>query len=286
MLDDTRVLQGTAATLTGTILDQYGEPVAPTGAVTVGVVDHVGNEIVAPGTATTSGTGVGEVTLTVPPTATASLGVLTATWTDAGDGSDRVTLHEIVGGYYASVAEIRGQDASLQDKAKYPDAMVRRARQLVESEFESICGQAFVPRWKRALLDVRCMDQLELPEPNLREVLAITSTDGHVQAGNVDEIPANTQGVILDAPIPARRVIVEYITGYDTPPPDVLGAFFTRVRDVINRAMRGVPDRSSSFTSSENGTFSLLVPGQRGSITGIGDVDVILMRYTAAALLA
>ncbi len=44
---------------------------------------------------------------------------------------------------------------------------------------------------------------------------------------------------------------------------------------------RGVPDRTSSFTSGENGgTFSLIVPGQRGSKTGIPDVDVVLDRWS------
>lgn len=61
----------------------------------------------------------------------------------------------------------------------------------------------------------------------------------------------------------------------------MLGAFLTRVRDVLNRSNRGVPDRTSSFTSGENGgTFALIVPGQRGSKTGIPDVDVVLDRWS------
>jgi len=53
-----------------------------------------------------------------------------------------------------------------------------------------------------------------------------------------------------------------------------------RLRDVVNRAHRGVPDRASTFTSDVGGTYSLLVAGRGGSITGIPDVDVALRRHS------
>ena len=76
------------------------------------------------------------------------------------------------------------------------------------------------------------------------------------------------------------NIVIEYLHGYDRPPADVLEAFYLRVRDILNRQHRGVPDRATTFTSEVGGTYSLLVAGRNGSITGIPDVDVVLRRYS------
>lgn len=283
-----RIHQGASATITATLRDQHGEPAAPSGTVTVGVTQADGTVVLAAGTATTSG-GVGIVTVGVPASATADLGVLTATWTDGGDSSQTVTAHEIVGGFYATVADLRSADEVFADRARYPDAVLRDARHVVEVEFETVCGVAFVPRYRRFRVPCRGHGDRIFIERMLRRVLSArrytTATDyDAIDPVMVAAIPPSDGGdAWLADGWPTGELVVECEVGYDRPPADVLGAFWTRVRDVANRRSRGLPDRTSSFTSAENGTFSLIVPGQRGAVTGIPDVDVVLDRYSPKA---
>lgn len=291
MADDSRVLKSTPATITGTFLDQYGEPAAPSGTVTVGVAKADGTEVLPAGSATTAGSGTGEFTAELTAELVPELDVYTATWTASG-GAVTQSWHEVVGGYYSSVTALRAQSTVLQEHMKYPDEALRVARRLVEEEFEGICGQSFVPRFRRARLKVHAASHLVLPEPRLLRVLSVhsESSDGTLTAmdsGTVAAIRADETGVArIAGSWPASAVIVQWVAGFQRPPPDVLGAYFTRVRDVANRDRRGVPDRASTFTAADNGgTYSLLVPGMRGAVTGIPDVDVVLGRYNAEALI-
>lgn len=292
MPDDSRILRGTPATVSGTFADQYGEPAAAAGTVTVHVTRADGTDVLAAGTATATGASTGVHTVAVPVTETSTLDVLKAVWTDDGNDATVTTYHETVGGYYATVADVRTHDKVLEDRARYTDAQIRAARQLVEEEFEGICGRAFVPRFRRARLRVQGSSLLVLPEPDLIAVQSVHTVAGDgtltpMDSATVAAIEADRDGVArISGSWPAVELIVAWETGKPAPPGDVLGAFHTRIRDVLNRDNRGVPDRTSSFTSAENGTFSLIVPGQRGSITGIGDVDVVLKRYGSEALVA
>jgi hypothetical protein len=67
-----------------------------------------------------------------------------------------------------------------------------------------------------------------------------------------------------------------YEHGLDRPSGEAVDAFHTRVRDVLNRANRGLADRTTTYTSEVGGTYSLAVAGRNGSLTGIPDVDVVL----------
>lgn len=284
---DEQVLRGSAATITATFRDQDGDAAEPAGTVTVGIVDETGATVVAAGTATTSAaTGVRSYTLT--PAATATLRVLVATWTDGTQST--TTRTEVVGGYYASVRTIRESDPVLEDSRKYPAAAIVAARRTVEAEFEDYCGVAFVPRYRRVRLNGSGREELVLPDTELRSVRSVREydTDNNFEtytAGELAAIPENPAGLAVrtDGEIferGDRNVVVEYEHGYDRPPQDILEAFFLRVRDVLNRSNRGVPDRATTFTSDVGGTYSLLVAGRGGSITGIPDVDVALRRHS------
>lgn len=285
---DEQILRGSSATLSAYLRDQHGDPAEPSGAVTVGVAAADGSVVLAAGSTTTSGPpGVRQRALTAAQTST--LGVLTATWSDAGDASTHITTIEVVGGYYLSTEEIRGLDESLSDSEKYPASRVRRARQLVEWEFERFCGVAFVPRYRRIRLSGNDREELLLPDPRLRTVRSArvytgATTWNAFSAGELAAVPADESGIAVRTdgeywPAGVDNIVIEYEHGHDRPPPDVLGAFVTRLRDVLNRERRGVPDRASTYTAEAGGTYSLLVPGQRGAITGIPDVDVVLSAH-------
>lgn len=284
---DEQVLRGSAATITATFRDQDGDAAEPAATVTVGVADEAGTTVVAAGAATTTvSTGVRSYTLT--PAATADLRVLVATWTDGT--TTTTTRTEVVGGYYASVRAIRQSDPVLDDPRKYPAAAIVAARRAVETEFEDFCGVAFVPRYRRVRLNGSGREELVLPDTELRSVRSVREydTDNNYEAFTATElaaIPANPAGLAVRTDGDYfergdRNVVVEYEHGYDRPPQDILEAFFLRVRDVLNRSNRGVPDRATTFTSDVGGTYSLLVAGRGGSVTGIPDVDVALRRHS------
>lgn len=284
---DEQILAGTAATITARFFDQDGDLAEPAGTVTVGIVDEAGTTVVAAGTATTTGS-TGVRTYTLAAAATAVPKVLVATWTNGT--TTTTTRAEVVGGFYASVRQVRDSDAVLDDPRKYSAAQIVTARRAVEREFEDFCAVAFVPRYRRVRLDGSGRDELVLPDGELRSVRSVREydTDGNYEAYTAAEllaIPASRAGIAVrtDGDLFERgrsNVVVEYEHGYDRPPADVLEAFYLRVRDVLNRQNRGVPDRATTFTSDVGGTYSLLVAGRGGSITGIPDVDVVLKRYS------
>jgi len=284
---DEQVLSGTAATITARFHDQDGDLTEPGGVVTVGIVDEAGTTVVAPGAATTVGsTGVRTYTLTAA--ATAAPTVLVATWTNGTTST--TTRVEVVGGFYASVRQIRDSDAVLDDPRKYSSAQIVTARRSVEREFEDYTAVAFVPRYRRVRLDGTGRVELVLPDAELRSVRSVREYDSDLNFETytnleLSAIPASRAGVAVrtDGELWERgrsNIVVEYLHGYDRPPADVLEAFYLRVRDILNRQNRGVPDRATTFTSEVGGTYSLLVAGRGGSITGIPDVDVVLKRYS------
>lgn len=284
---DEQVLSGTAATITARFSDQDGDLTEPAGTVTVGIVDEAGTTVVAPGAATTSGT-TGVRTYTLAASATDAPKVLIATWTNGTIST--TTRVEVVGGFYASVRQVRDSDAVLDDPRKYSSAQIVAARRSVEREFEDYTGVAFVPRYRRVRLDGTGKDELVLPDSELRSVRSVREydSDNNFETYTNPElaaIPASRAGVAVrtDGELWERgrsNIVIEYLHGYDRPPADVLEAFYLRVRDILNRQNRGVPDRATTFTSEVGGTYSLLVAGRNGSITGIPDVDVVLRRYS------
>ena len=286
---DEQVLVGTPATLTGNFYDQDGELAEPTGTITVTVTGADGTVVLAAGTATTVGTtGVRTVTLTAAQNS--RLDLLAVEWTN---GTVAVTTHvEVVGGYYASVRAIRDADDVLADTRKYPAALVVEARRRVEAEFEDFCGVSFVPRYRRWRMSGSGTQTLHLPDPMLRKVRSLRdygplpSTSYYdLTSTELAAIPANPEGVAYRTDglwfwKGIDNIVVDYEHGYDRTPSDLQAAFMLRVRDILNRHNRGVPDRATTFTSDVGGTYSLIVAGRGGSLTGIPDVDVVLKRYS------
>lgn len=287
---DEQILVATPATLTGRFYDQDGELAEPSSTVTVSVTAADGTVVLPSGTATTTGT-TGVRTVGITAAQNSRLDLLTATWTDGS--TTRTTTIEVVGGYYASVRAIRDADDVLADTRKYPAALVVEARRRVESEFEDFCGVSFVPRYRRWRMAGTGTQALQLPDRMLRSVRKVrdyglgisTSSYYDLTAAQLAAIPASPEGVAYRTDglwfwKGTDNVVIDYEHGYDRPPTDLQGAFMLRVRDLLNRHNRGVPDRATTFTSDVGGTYSLLVAGRGGSLTGIPDVDVVLKRYS------
>lgn len=278
---DSRILAGTAATLSWQPVDSDGEAAAPDGAVTVGVTRADGTVLVAPGTATL-GAGTAPRTLALTPAQTATLDILTATWTDAGGGT-ATTVHEVVGGYYFTIAEARILQSDLADPGKYPTATLVAARAQVEDEFESITNLAFVPRYGRRRVPGSGRCELVLRDRLVRTVRAVwgystATTYTAFDAGQLAAIVPADSGVIAYSGAFARGTdyVVAYEYGWDRPPGDIKRVALVRLREVVNESKSPIPSRASQFTSQEGTLVFATIPGLEK--TGNPQVDAVLGR--------
>ncbi len=286
---DQRILQGVAGTLQVTLLDYTGAAADASGALTVKVTRADGTTLVAAGTATVHGT-TGVYTGALTPAQTATLDLLTATWTDAGDGSVTVTTHEIVGGFYFSIADARASDTSLTNATKYPDALILTTRQEVEEECEKICDVAFTSRYRRIALDGDGTNQLILPDNQIRTIRSIRVYSDLATATYTAFTSTQLANVFIDPDNRIERtdyawfdegrgnIVIEYEHGYNRPAADLKRASLIRLRSRLNAALTGIPDRATSFTSAEGGTYRLARTSAYK--TGIDEVDGTYERYS------
>lgn len=288
----TRIAKSSAGTLSTTFLvDEV--PADSSTTVTYAVVDAAGTSVTS-GNATHGDTGVYSFVLP----AQSTLKALTITWSGTVSGSavTTTTYAEIVGGFFFDLAQARGSDASLADADRYPTVDLVAARLEVEQECETICDRSFVPRYDRVVLDGSGSSDVLLrhsdPSRSVADVRSIRSVE---MADSVDgTFTAFTAGELADLAVTAdgtllrtggdvftegrANVVVELEYGLDRPPADLVRAALTRFRTALNINKSGVPDRASSFTLTDGGTFRLDMPG--AFKTGIPTVDAAYSRYS------
>lgn len=274
---DQQILVGAAATLRAQFADQDGDVVDPGGTVSVVVTDYAGAEVFS-GAATKVGTGTATVfTADIDPVDQTDR--LAAVWTSTAGPVARTSV-EVVGGYYASISAIREADRTMQDENKFSREQLLGARRFVEEEFERFCGRAFVPRFTSVKL-VSCGErELALPNVDVRSIRSVT-VDGSAVDASSAVLPSAT-GVIrlgLTGVWPSGEVVIGYEHGMDRPPTPLVRAFYTRVRNAITNLSTGVPDRASTYSAADGGTYALLTAGRGGSITALPEVDVALREY-------
>jgi hypothetical protein len=294
MTDLVRVLRGAPATLRHTFtIDE--DPTDATGAVAVAITDATG-AAVSSGNATSAGAGTGEYTYVLPGQAT--LDHLTVVWsaTIAGTALTETSYVDIAGGLFFTLMVGRGSDQSLSDTNRYPTADLVVARLEVETECETICDRSFVPRYERVVLDGTGTSELLLAHSDpVRSVAHVRSIRAVSMAPTLDEtFVAFTAGQLAALAVAGdgtvrrtdgavftegrRNVVVEFEYGLDAPPADLVKACLTRFRSRLNLNKSGIPDRASSFTVAEGGTFRLDMPG--AFKTGLPEVDAVYARYS------
>lgn len=283
----TRVARTAAATLEHTF--EVGESrTDSTATVTVAVTDTNG-DAVSSGDATSAGTGTGRYTYTLP--GQAALAALTVSWsgTLAGASVTETDTVEIVGGFFFRLFRARDSDVALANPAEYTTEQLLTARLETEVECEEICDRAFVPRYRRAVLSGTGTTDIVIPDTDLRSVRAVRVSPGAGEAFvalSTDELAAvvlvgnrelrRTDGE--EWTLGAGNVVIEYEHGLDAPPEDLRRAALVRARTRLNIHRSGVPDRATSFTLAEGGTFRLDMPGPHK--TGLPEVDAIYGRYS------
>lgn len=268
---DQRHLQSVAATLQVTWVDQDGAQTAPTAPVTVAVTRADGTVLLAAGTAATVAGNTATKALTASQTAT--LDLLTAVWTDAA-GRVRTTTHEIVGGYYATVDEIK----AMPDCSSFTTSQVVNARRWFEDTFEQYVGSAFVPRYRLITVWGGGTDYIDLPDRNVRTPLrslafgtiaftgtALTNTvataTGRIQRyfPYVSNATDDQWGRWADRFPVGVRVTVGYEHGLTRPPEDVHDACLVAVADKLLTDKTG--PRREYATVTELGIVRNSVPG-------------------------
>ncbi|GAA4626619.1 hypothetical protein GCM10023196_035590 [Actinoallomurus vinaceus] len=288
----TRVMRTSASVLTHRF--EVGETATDsTTAVTVTVTDPSG-ATVASGTATHGATGT--YTYALPPQA--ALTVLAVAWSATIGGAAVVETDtvEVVGGFMFTLSEGRNSDASLADRDKYPTADLDAKRLEVEEECERICDRSFVPRYARVTVDGSGSADLVLPHPDpdrtaahvrtIRSVsmaqrsggvpVAFTSAELAALVVRGDSLVSRSDGLFWAEGY--GNVVVEYEYGLDGPALELKRAAMGRLRSLLNANKTGIPDRASSFTAGDGGTYRLDMPGAWK--TGLPAVDAVYARYS------
>lgn len=295
-----KILKTAAASLSHTFYAPGTETATdPTGTPTYTVTDASGASV-ASGNATVVGGGSGRVTAALA--GQGQLGLLTVAWTAVVSGAS-VTEYdtvEVVGAFYFTLAEGRSSDSSLASTEKYTTDDLAWARDATEAEVELICDRSFVTRYARVTLDGTGMSTIVLAGPDenrsLRDLRTLRSI---AVAPQVDEtFVAFTAAELADvAPQPDgtlhrvsggvftggwRNVVVAYEYGLGAAiPQDLKEAMLIRFRTWANVRRSGIPDRVTSFTAADGGSYRLALPGAYA--TGIPDVDAVYSRYSRRA---
>lgn len=237
------------------------------------------------GTAVTSGTStrasLGTYTFALP--GQDDLDLLQAAWTGevAGDTVTFTDLVEIVGGFVFQTSTARARYRELKDPAVVTPARLADLRTEIEVEFETICGQAFVPRFGRHETVGRSSPYLGVPDTFLRRVRSVTVGGVAWDPSAVAALRCTRSGYLVrpaGAVWPTGSpVVVEYEHGRDVCPPPISTAAIIRIRSLINPGGGGLPDRAETIVTPEGASYRLAMPG--ADSTGIPDVDGALAKY-------
>jgi hypothetical protein len=275
-MPDSRVLVGAPAVLSATFYDG-GETAVDPGTVTVTISRADGTAVVTG--AATGGTGAAARTYTLA--AQTRLDHLTAVWTGSSGARVVTTRHEMAGGFYATLAEIRALDA-LANTTKYPTAKLEAARAQAEDRFEDATGVAWVPRHRRDVLSGTGSTRVLLTRRPPRSLIAVTIDTAAFAVAGFRLYPEGTVERTAGITFPREasggggNVMVEYVHGEDAPPQDLRQAFLTYVRYLILDTTSRIPDRATGITT-EYGTIQFASASDRPTL--LPEVDAVLAAY-------
>jgi len=277
-----RHLVGVDANLVYSGSDQDGEP-ADVGTVTVTVTNSYGTAVTS-GAVAESGDSNEIRTTTIAAADNLSVDRLTAVWTGP-NGVLATARYDIVGGYYATVADMR-EDTVLGSAVKHPVASLVKDRTEVESMLDDACRRAFVPRFYSEVLSGSGNDTLSLVQADLREVVWAQYWTGAAWADlalDVTEIPADPFGLAVARryvwPCGVNNIRVGYRYGWDAPPADLRRAVVKAVEARRSGDNSGIPSRAISVQGTELGNVVLATPGLGKWITAVPEIDEVINRY-------
>lgn len=247
-----------------------GEVPVAAGAVTVQVLRGDGSVLLPAGTAAVAGlTGIYSVALTS--TQTAEVDRLTAVWTSATRGVI-TTYHEIVGGFYVELAEIRARP-ELDDIVKYPVGALVQARDWFEDLAEEYCDVAFVPRYERDVIVNPVRNILVLSRQRVRKLFSAT-IDG-VAVTDLADWAVYSGGIVKRTTVGGSHVTVAYEHGYDAPDGVLQREALVAIREHLLTGVGARPIARELSIVREEGIVRIAQPGAQTPV-GIPSVDQAL----------
>ncbi len=250
----------------------------PTGTPTVTITRDDGTSVSTG--AVTDEPGVGAWSVTVAASSNPTLDVLAVDWAAvvAGESQEYLDIVEVVGGFLFTIAQARAL-APLSDTVKYPTQAIVDARTMVETALEDACGVAFVPRYRRESVSGWGGREVLLTSPRVTALRSV-NLDGSAVSNLADIVPSGP-GVLYNPAGWTRgfhNYEVAYEHGYANGPEAVEASQVALTWAKVHLVKGPIDDRATGF-STEDGTFSLSTPGQRGAVTGIPVVDSFIQRH-------
>jgi hypothetical protein len=279
-----RVLRTAKATLSRTFyLDEAG--MSATGSVVVSITRLDGTAVESGNAAGPDATGAYAYTFGGRDV----LDELVVSWS-ATVGGDAIVIDqdviEVVGGFYFGLAEARDQDPALANPVKFPTAKLISRRIEAEDTAERICGQSFVPRFRRAVVNGLGRPELMMPDPWIRSIRSVkvgNVTFSPTQVANVGFSSAGilylSQGWIPGVPIGTRNVTVEYEHGRDRPPPLVARAAMKHMKALLLEDLSNLPDRAERTVTVDAQGGSVVYGSATTETTGLPAVDAAYGKY-------
>ena len=279
--DSRQILRDSAETLTVTVYSGETGTDAD-GAVTIGIVDEAGATVVASGTsATSAGSGVYTYALA----AQSNLKNLTATWSGTwGSAMEFQTHHEVVGGWYATPAEVRNMDSISGESSTFPLADLIDAIDYAAAIIDDYTGVSWVQRYHRFVLNGTDTDTIRLPVMFPTTLLSASVDGSALSASKIAEVAMFDDGLLQrksdlwDYTDPGNLVVIEVEAGVDTHAPnDIRWAARTLARFHLLEQVSKIPSQAISV-QSEFGQIQLAQPGMNRP-SPLPDVNVILNRH-------
>ena len=275
--DSGRVLINTPADLVVAFMLDEGRATAS--AVTVTVTSLDGTAIATDETATSLGDGYWKWVL--PAHDKVDQLVLVWSATISGETYKATTRAEVVGGFYAPLADIRSADPSLASLTDWTPGKLDAARAEAEDEAERIMGRAFVRRYRRdanlRVDDCGCVTTRMAHVAALRKITATTFGDAVTIAATDCRIVGDST-VWTGLPC-GSLVTLDYEHGLDGDVPrGVIGAVKIRARQYVQGSNSRVPLYSERVVIDPNGaSVTRMLPGT--TRTGVAEVDAVYGRY-------
>ena len=279
--DSRQILRDTVETLSTTFYS--GETATDAdGSVTIGIVDEAGTTVVASATATTSaGSGVYTYSLA----AQSNLKKLTATWSGTwGSAMTFDTHHEVVGGWYATPAEVRAMDSILGEATTFPLADLIDAIDYATAIIDDYTGVSWTQRYHREVLNGTNSDTIRVSKMFPATLLSASINGTALTASQITDTALFDDGTmqrksdVWTYTNPGNLVVIEYEAGAGTVAPnDLRWAARTLARYHLLEQVSRIPDRAISV-QSEFGQIQLAQPGMNRP-TPLPDVNVVLNRH-------
>jgi hypothetical protein len=233
--------------------------------------------------------------------AQAEVTILSATWTGTIGGQPQ-TLYstiEVLGELLFGLGDLRAVKvagtAVFSNSTDWPSDLLAARRAEVTDDFEQRCGWSFVPRFTREVIngDGRC--ELLLEQRNATKLLSV-AINGVAQS--LAGFTLDRAGIVYATTnfLPTgwfrwgiNNVIVEYVRGWDRPPPTITSAGLARTAMLLLPSQAG--STVSSWTTPDGTTYSYDQAGQSfagGGVRhyGVPGIDSVLNQYSATGAFA